>query len=225
MDRLKIRALRSSLLGTLAMAALLFFPAGTLEYWQVWVFLGVFVGASTAVAVYLAVRNPELLERRMKGGPRAETETSQKIAVSLLLVGIFGLLLLSAVDHRFNWSSVPPYVSLAGDALVALGFLVSFFVLKENPFSASTIQVVEGQQVISTGPYAIVRHPMYSGALLLFIPIPVALGSWWGLLGVVLMVPALIWRLVDEETYLEQRLPGYAEYARRVRYRLVPFVW
>jgi protein-S-isoprenylcysteine O-methyltransferase Ste14 len=225
MNDLNIRAVRSSLLGTLTMAALLFLPAWTLDYWQAWVFMGVFVGASSAITVYLAHNNPQLLERRMRVGPKAEKEKTQKIAVLFAMLGFIALLVFPAIDHRFSWSWVPPYVSLEGDALIALGFLFIFFVLKENPYGASTIQVTEDQKVIATGPYSFLRHPMYSGALLLILGIPVALGSWWGLLVIVLMAPALIWRLLDEEKFLKKNLAGYTEYAQRVRYRLVPFVW
>jgi protein-S-isoprenylcysteine O-methyltransferase Ste14 len=225
MTSLNMRAIRASLLGLLVMAALLFLPAGTLAYWQAWVFIAVFAGASSAITVYLAIRDPQLLERRMHAGPHAEKEKTQKIAMLLALVGFIALLIVPALDYRFGWSRVPPSVSLAGDALVALGFLLIFFVFKENSYGASTIQVAEGQRVVSTGPYALLRHPMYAGALLLIAGTPLALGSCWGLLVILVVVPALVWRLVDEEEFLKRNLAGYAEYADRVRYRLVPFVW
>ncbi len=207
------------------MAGLLFLPAGTLAYWQAWVFIAVFASSSSAITVYLAANDPALLERRMKAGPRAEQEPTQKIAVLLAFVGFIALLVVPAFDHRFGWSRVAPSVSLAGDALVALAFLIIFFVFKENSYGASTIQVVEGQRVVSTGPYALLRHPMYAGALLLIAGTPLALGSWWGLLVIAVMIPALVWRLLDEEEFLKRNLPGYAEYAERVPHRLVPFVW
>jgi protein-S-isoprenylcysteine O-methyltransferase Ste14 len=222
---LNIRAFRASLFGALLMATLVFLPAGTLNYWQAWVFLSVFAGASAAITVHLAITDPALLERRMKVGPTAETEPTQKLAVSLAIAGFAALLAVPAFDHRFGWSRVPPSGALVGDALVGLCFVFMFLVLKENPFSASTVQVVKDQTVISTGPYAVVRHPMYAAALLLVVGTPLALGSWWGLLAALLLVPALIWRLVDEEAFLKRNLPGYAEYARRVRHRLVPLVW
>jgi protein-S-isoprenylcysteine O-methyltransferase Ste14 len=225
MNDLNIRAIRSSVLGVFAIAALLFLPAWTFDYWQAWIFIAVFAGSSSAITAYLAIRDPKLLERRMNVGPKAEKENTQKVAVSLVLAGFTALLVFPAFDHRFGWSSVPPYVSLTGDALVALGFLFIFFVLKENPYGASTIQVAEGQRVISTGPYALVRHPMYAGALFLIAGMPLALGSWWGLLLIVLVIPTLVWRLLDEEKFLKKNLAGYTEYAQRVRYRLVPFVW
>jgi protein-S-isoprenylcysteine O-methyltransferase Ste14 len=187
--------------------------------------MAVFVGASSAITVYLAIKDPKLLERRMHVGPKAEKEKTQKIAVFFALVGFIALLVLPALDHRFGWSRVPPSVSLMGDAFIALGFLFIFFVLQESPYGASTIQVTEDQKVISMGPYAHVRHPMYAGALLLIFGMPRALGSWWGLLVISMIVQALVWRLLDEEKFLKKNLSGYIEYAYQVRYRPVPFVW
>lgn len=225
MNSLNVRALRSSLLGTLAMAALLFIPAGTLRYWQAWVFIAVFAGASGALTVYLALRDPALLERRMRAGPAAEKEAAQKLIMLLAMAGFLALLVLPALDRRYGWSALPAWAVVLGDALVALGFLLIFFVFRVNSYGASTIQVAEGQTVISTGPYALVRHPMYAGALPLLAGTPLALGSCWGLLVLALIVPALAWRLLDEERFLLERLPGYAEYRRRVKYRLLPFIW
>ncbi len=207
------------------MAALLFIPAGTLAYWQAWAFMAVFVGASAAITAYLAIKDPALLERRMRAGPMAEKEPTQKIIMLLAMTGFVALFVFPAVDYRFGWSSVPPHVSLAGDALIAFGFLLVFLVLRVNTYGASTIQIADGQTVISTGPYAIVRHPMYAGALPLLIGTPIALGSWWGLLIVILIVPALIWRLLDEERFLAENLPGYREYMSKVRFRLVPGIF
>ena len=225
MNKLYFRALRLSIYGFLAMAALLFVPAGTLDYWQAYVFMAVFVGGSAAITVYLAIKDPKLLERRMNVGPTAEKEPTQKIIMVFALLGFIALLVVPALDRRFMWSSVPPRVSVIGDLLVALGFLLVYFVIRENSYAASTIQVVEGQTVISTGPYAVVRHPMYAGVLPLLIGTPLALGSWWGLGALIFFMPALIWRLLDEERFLHKNLPGYTEYTRKVRYRLVPFVW
>jgi protein-S-isoprenylcysteine O-methyltransferase Ste14 len=207
------------------MAALLFLPAGTLNYWQAWVFMAVFVSASAVITVYLAIRDPKLLERRMRAGPTAEKEKPQKTIMSLAMMGFIALLVFPAFDHRFGWSLVPPYVSLIGDALVAIGFLLVFFVLKANTYGASTVQVAEDQKVISSGPYALIRHPMYAGSFPLLISTPLALDSWWGLSALIVFIPALIWRLLDEESFLRKNLPGYTEYTANVRYRLVPYVW
>lgn len=225
MQTLYVRAFRSSLFGALIMAALLLLLAGTLDYWQAWIFMAVFVSASCAVTAYLAIHDPRLLERRMHGGPAAERERSQKFIMFLAMAGFIGLLVVSALDHRFGWSRMPAYVCLLGDALIAIGFILVFFVLKVNTFAASTIQVEKGQKVVSTGLYAYVRHPMYAGSFPILIGTPLALGSWWGLSALIVFVPALIWRLLDEENFLRKNLPGYTEYTEKVRYRLVPYVW
>jgi protein-S-isoprenylcysteine O-methyltransferase Ste14 len=225
MSTLDKKAFRGLLLLALVMAALLFIAAGTLDYWQAWTFLAVHFAASLAITLYLMRKDPQLLQRRMRGGPAAEKETSQKIIMSLASLGFIGLLVVPALDHRFAWSQMRPYVALAGDALVGLGFLAVFFVFKENTFTSATIEVAPDQKVVSTGPYALVRHPMYAGGLVLLLGMPIALGSWWGLLVIFATVPALIWRLVDEEKFLARNLPGYVEYQEKVRYRLIPLVW
>jgi protein-S-isoprenylcysteine O-methyltransferase Ste14 len=209
----------------LVMASLLFLPAWTLNYWQAWAFLAVFGLSAVAITVYLTKRDPKLLERRVYAGPTAEKETSQKIIQTITSISFAGLLVVSALDHRFAWTPIPPYVALAGDALVAVGFLIVFLVYKENTFASATIELAPEQKVISTGPYKLVRHPMYMGAFLLLVGIPVSLGSLWGLFAIVLMMPALIWRLLNEERFLVKNLPGYLEYQNAVRHRLVPFIW
>jgi len=225
MNNLNRRALRSSLLGTIIMAALIFIPVGTFNYWQAWLFMAVFVGSSTATTVYLAINDPKLLERRMNAGPAAEKEPTQKIIMLFLIMGFIALFVFPAFDHRFGWSQVPLFISLAGDALIAFAFLLFFIVFKVNTYGASTIQIAEDQKVISTGPYAFVRHPMYAGAIPLLIGVPLALGSWWGLLVLIPLMPVLIWRILDEEKFLQKRLQGYRDYCQKVRYHLVPFIW
>ena len=225
MNTLHKKAFGGLLLLALAMAALLFIPAGTLDYWQAWTFLAVYFAASLALTLYLMKKDPKLLERRMRGGPTAEKEPVQKIIMTFASLGFIGLLLLPALDHRFGWSHMTPHVALAGDALVAIGWLAIFFVFRENSFSSATIELAPDQKVISTGPYALVRHPMYAGGIFMLLGIPIALGSWWGVLIVVAMMPALIWRLFNEEKFLARNLPGYVEYQNKVRYRLIPLVW
>jgi protein-S-isoprenylcysteine O-methyltransferase Ste14 len=207
------------------MGLLLFIPAGTVRYWQAWVCLAIFFGASVLTTVYLMKKDPALVERRMKGGPTAEKRPAQKIIMLFTSIGFIALFVVPALDHRFGWSSVPLAVVVAGDVLVAIGFYLISIVYRENTFASATIEVAENQRVISTGPYAIVRHPMYASAFLYLVGIPLALGSYWGLLPIVAIMPFLIWRLFDEERFLSRNLPGYAEYQRRVTHRLVPFVW
>jgi protein-S-isoprenylcysteine O-methyltransferase Ste14 len=225
MTGLKIRAIGWLLVLLIAMGALLFLPAWTFNYWQAWVFLSVFGLSSLAVTIYLMKNDPRLLERRMHGGPTAEKELSQKIIMSAASIGFAAILVAPALDHRWHWSAVPPYAVIAGNILIVLGWAIILFVFRENTFTSATIEVAPDQRVISTGPYAIVRHPMYSGSLLYFLGIPIALGSWWGLLVAILMIPVFVLRLFDEEKLLARSLPGYSEYMDRVKYRLIPFAW
>jgi protein-S-isoprenylcysteine O-methyltransferase Ste14 len=225
MTGLNIRAIGWLLVLLVAMGAVLFAPAWTFNYWQAWVFLSVFGLSSLAVTVYLMKNDPKLLERRMHGGPTAEKELSQKIIMSAASIGFAAILIVPALDHRWHWSAVPPYAVIAGNILIVLGWTIILFVFRENTFTSATIEVAADQRVVSTGPYAVVRHPMYSGSLLYFLGIPIALGSWWGLLVGILMMPVFVLRLFDEEKLLARNLPGYSEYMDRVKYRLVPFVW
>lgn len=208
-----------------AMALLLFVPAGTVHYWQAWVYLSIFTGASLLTTLYLMRKDPALLKRRMRGGPTAEKRTAQKAIMLCTSMGFIALLVVPALDHRFGWSSVPLYGVALGDLLVAIGFYFIFLVYRENTFTSATIEVAKDQKVIATGPYAIVRHPMYASGFLYLLGTPLALGSYWGLLALAAMMPFLIWRLIDEEGFLAMNLPGYSEYQRKVRRRLVPFVW
>jgi len=210
---------------TLVMSLLLFIPAGTVHYWQAWIYLSIFTGASMLTTLYLMNKDPALLQRRMSGGPTAEKRGAQKIIMLFTSAGFIALLVVPSLDHRFGWSHVPVGVVIASDVLVALGFYFIFLVYRENTFTSATIEVAENQTVVSTGPYAIVRHPMYASASLYLFGTPLALASYWGLLVIAAIIPFLIWRLVDEERFLSTNLPGYSEYQEKVRYRLVPFLW
>jgi len=225
MNALHRRAFGGLLFLVAALAALLFIPAGTFDYWQGWTFLAVYAATSLAITVHLMKNDPKLLERRMRGGPMAEKEPAQKIIMLFASVGFIALIVVPALDHRFGWSHMPAKVALAGDGLVVLGWLVIFFVFKENTFTAATIELAPDHKVISSGPYALVRHPMYAGGLVMLLGIPIALGSWWGVLVVVALTPALIWRLFEEEKFLAKNLPGYGQYQNKVRHRLIPLVW
>jgi protein-S-isoprenylcysteine O-methyltransferase Ste14 len=209
----------------LVLAALVFLPAGTLYYWEGWLYSAVFTACSLAITVYLAVNDPQLLERRMRIGPAAETDRPQKIIMVAALLTFAAMPVLSATDHRLGWSSVPAAVVILGNVLIVLANVGFYLVFRENTYGAATIQVTEGQTVISTGPYAVVRHPMYAWALLMILGTPLALGSWWGLLLVVPAIAGLVARILEEERYLAANLAGYADYLRKVRYRLIPFVW
>ena len=225
MKNLYTKALLSLAALAVSMGLLLFAPAGTAQYWQAWLYLGIFTGASLLTTLYLIKSDPALLKRRMTGGPTAEKETTQKIIMLFASIGFIGLLVVPALDHRFGWSMVPFPVVIAGDTLVAIGFYFIFLVYRENTFTSATIEVAKDQKVISTGPYALVRHPMYASAFLYLIGTPLALGSYWGLLALLFMISFLIWRLLDEEKFLAKNLPGYREYQKQVQHRLVPYVW
>lgn len=207
------------------MGAALFLPAWTLNYWQAWAYLIIFVAASALITVYLWKHDHKLLESRVKAGPRAEKEAFQKSIQVLASLAFIGTLVLPSLDHRFHWSHVPLVCVIAGDALVAFGFLVVFFVYKENTFTSATIEVTANQRVISTGLYAFVRHPMYAGALVMLFATPIALGSWWGILMSIPMTLVIVLRLLNEERFLQTNLPGYTEYCMKVRYHLAPYIW
>ena len=209
----------------LVLAVSLFLPAWTLQYWQAWVFLAVFSLSVFGITLYLMKKDPKLLERRVNAGPTAEKEKTQQVIQSLAGVAFIAIFVLSSLDHRFEWSTVSLYLVVTGDILVALGLFIVFLVFKENRFTSATIEVDPEQKVISTGPYALVRNPMYSGAFIMLFGIPLALGSWWGLLAVTPVVLVIIWRLLDEEQFLAKNLSGYSEYLNTVKYHLVPFIW
>ncbi len=222
MNNLFLKALGGLLYIFIAISALIFLSAWTFNYWQAWTFLAVFMISISAIFIYLAKYDPSLLARRIK---TSEQEHSQKIIRFLINIAFAAAITVSALDHRFVWSAVPLGIIFIGDSVVLLGLLIIFVVFKENTFTAQTVEVEAGQKVVSTGPYALVRHPMYVGGLVFMLGIPPALGSWWGLLMILLFTPAIAWRILDEEKLLARDLPGYLEYCRKVRYRLVPLVW
>src|SRR6266571_165945 len=225
MSNLNTKVWSRSIVFAIVLALLLFVPAGTIEYWQAWVYLVVFFASSVAVTIYLMNKDPALLMRRMKAGPTAEREKTQKIIMFFAMVSFVTIFLVSALDYRFMWSPVPLAVVIGGDIVVALGFFITFLVVKENTFASATIEITKDQSVISTGPYAIVRHPMYSGGLLIVLGTPLALGSLWGFLTFIPTSIWIVWRLLDEEKFLAKNLAGYDEYRAKIRYRLVPHVW
>ena len=225
MTRLALRAWFALVVLAAVMALLLFMAAGTMSYWRAWVYLGIFFGASALTTLFLIRRDRALLERRMRGGPTAEKRPVERIIMVFTSIGFVALLVVPALDYRFQWSNVPLWVVVAGDVLVVVGFYFIFLVYRENTFTSATIEVAPGQTVISTGPYAVVRHPMYASALLYLGGTPLALGSYWGLVPFAALLPFLMWRLFDEEKFLSETLPGYVEYQRKVRHRLVPGIW
>ncbi len=225
MKNLYVKAFAGLLNLVVIIGAALFLSAWTLAYWQAWVFLAVFFLSVLAITLYLAKNDPKLLERRTQAGPVAEKEKGQQTIQSIAAVAFIAMFVGPGLDHRFGWSVVPLPAVLAGDVLVALGLLIVFFVFRENSYTSAVIEVGAEQKIVSTGPYALVRHPMYSGALLMLIGVPLALGSYWGLLAFVPIALVIVWRLLDEEKFLVKNLAGYPEYQIKVRYHLIPFIW
>jgi protein-S-isoprenylcysteine O-methyltransferase Ste14 len=217
---------RKALFGTakvvILLGILLFVPAWSLHFWQAWIFWLVLSASGLLITFYFLKWDPSFIERRL---PAAEREGSQKVIQAFATAFFIAEIVVSGLDHRFHWSHVPPVLVILSDLLVAMGFVAMFQVFKENRFASSIIEVNRNQSVISTGPYRIIRHPMYAGALLMQVFTPLALGSYWALLSFPLMFSAAAWRLVNEEKFLTKHLPGYDEYRRKTCYRLIPFVW
>lgn len=218
------KMLVSALLQFVAIGLVLFLPAGTLNYWQAWVLL--VVALSTWIpGFYLLRTNPEALQRRMRGGPAVETRAAQKVVMAGVWLSLVAMVVVSVLDHRFGWSGVPTAICLVGDFLVVVGLAVAMMVVIQNSYAAATVRVEAGQQVVSSGLYGLVRHPMYGGNVILMVGIPLALGSYWGLVFVAPALTVLTLRIRDEEKLLRAELDGYDEYTRKVRYRLLPYVW
>jgi protein-S-isoprenylcysteine O-methyltransferase Ste14 len=207
------------------LALLLFLPAWSLRFWEAWTYWVVFSASVLLITVYFLEHDPRLIERRLDAGPGAEREKSQAIIQAIASLMVLALFLIPGFDHRLGWSAVPTPVVLTADVLVVSGFLVVFLVFRENSYTSAVVTVEADQRVISSGPYRLVRHPMYAGAWLIFLATPFALGSWWALLAAVPLCGLIVVRLLHEERFLSANLPGYDSYRREVRYRLVPLVW
>lgn len=209
----------------LLLSAFLFVPANTLAFPHAWAFLAVYFLPQTWMLAYFLRTDPNFVERRLKMGPRAESRTRQKLVMLLVLLCSFVSVIIAGYDHRFSWSHVSLIVSMVGYLGMLVGIAIQFRVFVENRFASATIEIAADQKVIATGPYALVRHPMYFGALLTDCFIPLALGSWWALLPVAVKVPVIMLRVLDEEELLRANLLGYVEYCQKVRHRLIPAVW
>lgn len=221
-SKLKKKIFFRLIMALIVVGMMLFLPAGSLKYWEAWIYCGViFVPMVFAVSYFLKT-DPELLERRMR---LREKEKKQKTIIKAANLVFFISLLIPGFDHRYQWSNVPVALVIAANAMVFLGYLVFFFVLRENSYASRIIEVEHEQKVITTGPYAIVRHPMYSGVILMVLFTPLALGSYWALITFLPMLPLVVFRTLNEEEVLFRELPGYKEYCQKTRYRLFPFIW
>lgn len=225
MSNLIVKALLGLAFLLLVLGLALFLSAGSLSFWQAWVYLAVFGLCTLLITLYLMRYDQKLLASRVQAGPIAEPQKSQQIIQGLASLFFIGLFIIPGLDFRFHWSSVASALSLLADAVVALGFYIVFLVFKENSYTSSTIEVADEQTVVTSGPYSLVRHPMYAGAFLLLLFTPLALGSWVALPFVLPLMLVIVIRLREEEKFLQANLRGYEQYRRTVRYRLVPFVW
>ncbi|MGD8342865.1 MAG: isoprenylcysteine carboxylmethyltransferase family protein [Desulfobacterales bacterium] len=221
-SKLIIMVLIRTLLFIIIMLAIFFLPAGSFAFWQAWVYLTIILVCMLAFFIYFLKNDPELLERRMRS---KEKETAQRYIIVIMSVCVLFTFLLPGFDRRFDWSHVPVRVVILADMVVLLGYGFVFLVLRENSYASRVIEVEKDQKVISSGPYAIVRHPMYLGVALMFLFTPLALGSYWALIPAVLMIFVLVPRIFNEEKVLQRDLEGYREYMQKVRYRLIPGIW
>ncbi len=211
------------ILAAIPMLMLLFFlPAGTFDYWQAWVYLVVLIALVAIAAVYLRKKDPDLLKRRLESREKHADQSRIIKASSVALLLIF---ILPGLDHRFGWSQVPPAVVIIAVILVILSYGFILLVWRANSYAARTVKVEEGQNVITNGPYALVRHPMYMGLMFFYILSPLALGSWWAVIPSLLIIPILVVRIVHEERLLANELAGYKDYMKSTRYRLIPGIW
>ncbi len=205
-------------------ALAVFLSAGTLNYWQGWLYMGVGVVSSVLLTMNI-VKDPALLERRTKFGPGSEGRPIQKIIVAMTGIPVIAAFIVPGLDRRFGWSSVPPWLSVFGNIVIIISIWMVYRVFKENSFGAATVVVSSEQKVVSTGPYSVVRNPMYSSAVVYFIGLSLALGSYWGLIAAFLTIIGFVLRLLDEERFLSENLPGYKGYCLKVRWHLIPGIF
>jgi protein-S-isoprenylcysteine O-methyltransferase Ste14 len=207
------------------MGAAIFLPAMTFFYTQAWCYLAVFFGGVAIITIYIFMHDKQLLQSRLKVGSLAENRLAQKVIQGVASICFIGVYIISGFDHRLGWSAVPLWLWIFADVMLVVVMMLFFIVFRKNSFLSATIEIQGNQHMITDGPYSIVRHPMYSVAMLLFAFTPLALGSFWALTTFPLMILVLVFRCVDEEKVLSTQLDGYRNYCKKVRYRLIPFVW
>jgi protein-S-isoprenylcysteine O-methyltransferase Ste14 len=225
MNSLAMSGLIRTIVFLAVVALLIFVPADSVRFWPGWLFLLVTAASISVITYYLLRYDPALLERRMRAGPRAESRPSQRVIQAAVSVFMIAILILAGLDHRFGFSRVPAAMVISANAAIAASFILVLEVLRENSFASATIRVESDQRLITSGLYSYVRHPMYAGALIGIIAMPLALGCAWAMILVVPVIGGLVARILDEERLLASDLPGYAAYYRGVKWRLLPMVW
>ena len=220
--KLLISALTKFIFGIVLVGALLFLPAWTFDYFGAWLFLGILFIPMMIMGIVMFIKSPSLLEKRLAN---REKERAQKGVVGVSALMFLGGFILSAIDFRYGWSRVPLWLTIAAAVIFLVGYALYAEVLRENAYLSRTVEVQEGQKVIDTGLYGVVRHPMYLATLLMFLPMPIVLGSFWGLIPFAIYPVAIIIRIINEEKVLLEGLAGYSEYRKKVKYRLIPFIW
>lgn len=219
---IRMKIIKISVFSLLILGTAFFLPARTFRFWEAWIYLCIIFSCITSVILYFLKHDPDFLERRIK---TKETVKEQKLIIMLGWLLFLPTFLIPGFDRYYSWSDVPVYLVIASDMFVLSGYLLIIRVFRENSYASRVIEVAADQMVISTGPYAIVRHPMYSGSLLMYLFTPVALGSYWGLIGSGLIFILIIFRIFSEEKYLAENLKGYKEYLLKIKYRLIPGIW
>ena len=220
--KLLISVLTKFIFGMVLVGALLFLPAWTFNYFGAWLFLGILFIPMMIMGIVMFIKSPSLLEKRLAS---KEKESAQKGVVGISALMFLSGFIVSALDFRFGWSHVPLWSMLVAAGIFLVGYAIYAEVLRENAYLSRTVEVQEGQRVIDTGLYGIVRHPMYLATLLMFLPMPLVLGSFWGLIPFAIYPVAIIIRIINEEKVLTEGLVGYSEYRKKVKYRLIPFIW
>ena len=220
--KLLCNALMKFTLGAAMVGLLLFLPAGSLQYRGGWLLMGLLFVPMLAAGFVMLVKSPDFLRKRLDAKEKQATQKGVLALSGLMFIGGF---VVAGLDFRFGWSAVPTAVTIIASVLFLLAYLLYAEVMRENAYLSRTIRVEEGQTVVDTGLYGIVRHPMYSATLLLFLAMPLILGSWYALIIFAFYPAIIILRLKDEEELLSRELKGYNEYKQKVKYRLIPFIW
>ena len=221
-SKLVFQAISKLLLGIVFIAALLFIPAGSLKYFQAWLFMGILFVPMLAAGVIMMLKSPGLLKKRLNN---KEEQTEQKLVIALSAVMFLAAFILAGLSFRFSWFMLPTWASYIACAVFLFAYALYFEVLKENEYLSRTVEVQENQKVVDTGLYGIVRHPMYMSTVLLFLSMPLVLCSTVSFIIMLFYIPIIIMRIKNEEKVLEQGLEGYSEYKKKVKYRLIPFIW